>query len=68
MHGTEWRNDSMVVVFEFLSEEPIENLITCMNFKVDKLVLFGNYDRVASPKEKRMCSSEFSLRKIYNRF
>lgn len=42
----------MVVVFEFFSEEPIENLITCMNFKVDKLVLFGNYDRVASQKEK----------------
>lgn len=48
MHGTKWRSDGMVVVFEFLSEEPIENLITCMNFKVDKLILFGNYDRVAS--------------------
>ena len=45
----------MVVVFEFLSEEPIENLITCMNFKVDKLVLFGNYDRVISQKEKTEC-------------
>ncbi len=31
----------MVVNFEFLGEEPIENVITCLHFKVDKVVYFG---------------------------
>ena len=31
----------MNVNFEFLGEEPIENLITCMNFQIDKVVFFG---------------------------
>ena len=42
----------MVVVFEFLSREPIENVITAMNFQVDKLVFFGNYEDIISQKEK----------------
>ena len=42
----------MVVVFEFLSREPIENVITAMNFQVDKLVFFGNHEDIISQKEK----------------
>ena len=34
----------MVVNFEFLDEELIENIITCMNFKIDKVVFFGYPD------------------------
>lgn len=31
----------MNVNFEFLGEEPIENIVTCMNFSIDKVVYFG---------------------------
>ena len=31
----------MVVNYEFLDKEPMENLITCLNFKVDKVVYLG---------------------------
>lgn len=31
----------MVVLFEFIDDEPIENVITCMNFRIDKVVYFG---------------------------
>ena len=31
----------MTVLFEFLGSEPIENLITCMNFEIDKVIYFG---------------------------
>lgn len=42
----------MVVIFEFLSREPIENVITAMHFQVDKLVFFGNQEDIISQKEK----------------
>ena len=42
----------MVVVFEFLSREPIENVITAMNFQVDRLVFFGNHEDIISQKER----------------
>ena len=42
----------MIVVFEFLSREPIENVITAMNFQVDKLVFFGNHEDIISQKER----------------
>lgn len=42
----------MVVVFEFLSREPIENVITAMNFQVDRLVFFGNHEDIIFQKEK----------------
>ena len=42
----------MVVNFEFLGGEPIENLITCMNFKVDKVVFFG-YHKVMEEQKAR---------------
>ena len=31
----------MVVNYEFLDKEPMDNLITCLNFKVDKVVFLG---------------------------
>ncbi|MCQ2555234.1 MAG: hypothetical protein MJ171_06250, partial [Clostridia bacterium] len=42
----------MVVNFEFLGGEPIENNITCMNFKVDKVVFFGYNEVIAEQKER----------------
>lgn len=41
----------MVVNFEFLGIEPVENVITCMHFKVDKVVYFG-YPEMISTKKK----------------
>ena len=31
----------MVVNYEFLDKEPMDNLITCLNFKIDKVVYLG---------------------------
>lgn len=42
----------MVVGFEFLDNEPIENLITCMNFKMDKVVFFGYEEEIKEQKVK----------------
>ncbi len=42
----------MVVNFEFLGSEPIENVITCMNFKVDKVVFFGYNEVILEQREK----------------
>lgn len=41
----------MIVNFEFLGKEPIENVITCMNYKVDKTVFFGYNELVQSQKK-----------------
>ena len=49
----------MTVNFEILSNEPIENVITCMHFKVDKVVYFGYHGMVQSMRE---CTEAF-LRK-----
>lgn len=32
----------MIVNFEFLGDEPIENVITCMKYKIDKVICFGH--------------------------
>ncbi len=37
----------MVTLFEFLGNEPIENVVTCMNFKVDKVIFFGYADSIS---------------------
>ena len=42
----------MVVNFDFLGEEPIEDLITCMNFKIDKVVFFGYHAVIEEQKVK----------------
>ena len=36
----------MDVIFEFLGKEPIENVITCMNYQIDKVVYFGYQDMI----------------------
>jgi hypothetical protein len=36
----------MIVNFEFLGREPMENVITCMNFKIDKVVFFGYQETI----------------------
>jgi len=41
----------MIVNFEFLGNEPIENVITCMNYKIDKVVYFG-YQEVIEAQKK----------------
>lgn len=46
----------MTVNFEFLGHEPIENVITCMNYKMDKVVYFG-YDDVI--REQRKNTEDF---------
>lgn len=43
--------DDMVVNFEFLGNEAIENVITCMNFKVDKVIFFGYYETIQSQRK-----------------
>ena len=40
----------MVVIFEFLGTEPVENVITCMHYKVDKVVYFGYHEVIQSLK------------------
>ena len=46
----------MVVNFEFLGNEPIENDITCMHFKIDKVVYFGYHDVI---QNRRQCTENF---------
>ena len=54
----------MNVVFEFLSEEPIENLITSMRFKIGKAVYFGYHDTIEKLNDsttnflKKYCDGE----------
>ena len=48
----------MNVEFEFLSEEPLENVVTCMNYRMDKAVFFGFHDIV----ERRKASTEAFLK------
>lgn len=41
----------MNVEFEFLDREPLENVITCMHFKLDKVVFFGSAKEIGRQKE-----------------
>ena len=41
----------MNVNIEFLGREPIENLITCMNYKMDKTIYFGYSEAIAELSE-----------------
>lgn len=41
----------MVVNIEFLDLEPIENMITCLNYKVDKVIFFGYEDDITKKRE-----------------
>ncbi|MBO4288785.1 MAG: DUF1887 family protein [Lachnospiraceae bacterium] len=42
----------MVVNYEFLGSEPIENVITCLHFKIDKVVFFGYHEEIREQKNK----------------
>lgn len=42
----------MATIIEFLGGEPIENVITCLHFEVDKVVYFGYHD-VVQKEHKR---------------
>lgn len=41
----------MVTVVEFLTEEPLENIMTCLNFKVDKVIFLGFAEVIKRQKE-----------------
>lgn len=42
----------MNVNFEFLDRDTIENVITCMNYKFDKVVFFGEFDIINEQKSQ----------------
>ena len=41
----------MIVVFEFLGIEPVDNVITCMHYRVDKVVYFGYQETIREKKK-----------------
>lgn len=43
----------MIVNFEFLDQEPIENIITCLHYKIEKVVFFGG-KKIIIEKKKSM--------------
>lgn len=42
----------MNVNIEFFDSEPLENLITCLNFKMDKVIFFGHSDTMTDDRVK----------------
>lgn len=42
---------AMIVNYEFFGREPIENVITCMHFKVDRVVFFGYRDVIEGKRQ-----------------
>lgn len=56
----EW-DDIMNVNFEFFDKEPLENIITCLNFKMDKVIFFGHSDLM---NQKRIKTTRDSLKNI----
>ena len=53
--------EAMNTVIEFFDEDPIENLITCMNYQFDKVIYFGHKD---SMTQERVRITRNSLKKI----
>ena len=51
----------MNVIMELFGREPIENLITCLNFEIDKVIYFGYSDVMTS---KRQQNTERILREL----
>ena len=49
----------MNVNIEFLGKEPIENLITCMNYKMDKTIYFGYAEVI---EELAECTTKFLVK------
>lgn len=42
----------MNINIEFFVRDPIENLITCLNFKMDKVIYFGHSDLMTAERQK----------------
>lgn len=53
----------MNTVIEFFDEDPIENLITCINYQFDKVLYFGHKD---SMTQERVRITRDSLKRICN--
>lgn len=53
----------MNTVIEFFDEDPIENLITCINYQFDKVLYFGHKD---SMTQERVRVTRDSLKRICN--
>lgn len=53
------KNGVKIVEFEFFNKEPIENVITCLHYKFDKVIYFG-YEEVINSRKK---STENFLKK-----
>lgn len=51
----------MNVNFAFFDKEPLENLITCLNYKMDKVIFFGHSDLM---NQKRIEITRKSLKNI----
>jgi len=45
----------MNVNIEFFDSEPLENLITCLNFKMDKVIFFGHSDTMTENRIQDTC-------------
>lgn len=45
------KGNEMIVNIEFLDEEPIENMMTSLNFKIDKTIFFGFENTIAEKKK-----------------
>lgn len=41
-----------IVNFEFMGSEPIENVVTCMNYKMDKVIFFGFHETIQQQKQQ----------------
>lgn len=52
----------MIVNIEFLDKDPIENIITCLNYKVDKVIFFGSEEGI----EDKKAATERFLKKYCN--
>ena len=52
IHDTNDEVKEMFVNFEFLGSDPIENVITCMNFKMDKVIFFGFHEIIQQQKRQ----------------
>ena len=42
----------MIINIEFLGDEPIENVITCMHHKIDKVIFFGYQEMIRLQKTR----------------
>lgn len=51
----------MNVNFEFFDKEPLENLITCLNYKMEKVIFFGHSDLM---NQRRIEITKNSLKNI----